>query len=78
MLGLKKVIWISALVGWLIPTLAFPAGEIKGVVLEQNSKAPLMGTNVIIVGTQLNAAAGATAALSFRGFQPAFMCWRRR
>ena len=38
--------------------VALAAGEIKGVVSDKKSGAPLPGTNIIVVGTKTGAAAG--------------------
>ena len=39
-------------------SLALATGEIKGIVFEKDTREPLMGANVIIVGSQMGAAAG--------------------
>lgn len=48
------------------PAPVGPVGTITGVVIGQESKTPLMGAQVLIVGTQLRAVAGADGRFTIR------------
>lgn len=43
---------------FLYPAIVSAQGEIRGIVIEQGSKEPLVGANVIVLGTQRGAATG--------------------
>jgi hypothetical protein len=52
---LRKLLFLL-LIAALVPGLMFASGKIKGKVVDASSGEPLVGANVIVVGTSMGAA----------------------
>ncbi len=63
-------LFIFSLAIFFLPAFALPQSEISGKVFDFKTGEPLIGVNVVLVGTQLGDATNADGEFSIQGVQP--------